>query len=156
MGKVYGVNIVPDAHSLKGEAMSLSLVAYLNFPPGVTREALTYYQGIFGGDLDVMTYGDFGMTEMPADGVMHGRLRTEHFEVMASDAMPGAESTWGGTRVYLALVGDEPDLVTGWFDTIAADGSVGMPLEKQVWGDLYGLVMDKFGLEWMFNISEPA
>lgn len=41
----------------------------------------------------------------------------------------------------------------GWFAALAADGRVGMPLEKQVWGDLYGLVMDKFGLEWMVNIS---
>lgn len=48
--------------------MSLSLVPYLNFPPGVTREAMTYYQGIFGGELTINTFSEFGMEGMPADG----------------------------------------------------------------------------------------
>ena len=46
------------------------------------------------------------------------------------------------------------EIVEG-FDALAADGSVGMPLEKQVWGDIYGLVKDKYGIEWMFNVSAP-
>ncbi len=133
--------------------MSLSLVPYLNFPPGVTREAMTYYQGIFGGELTINTFSEFGMEGMPADGTMHSQLVTGQFTLMASDAMPGADATWGGTRVYLSFMGDEVELMQGWFAALAADGRVGMPLEKQVWGDLYGLAMDKFGLEWMFNIS---
>jgi PhnB protein len=133
--------------------MSVSLIAYANFPQGRTREAMTYYQQVFGGKLDISSFGDFGMEGAPADGVMHSQLVTDAFTIMASDAMPGAENTWGGTRIYLAFMGDDEGTLKGWFDTIAADGSVGMPLEKQVWGDTYGLVKDKFGLEWMFNIS---
>lgn len=69
--------------------MSLSLVPYLNFPPGVTREAMTYYQGIFGGELTINTFSEFGMEGMPADGTMHSQLVTGQFTLMASDAMPG-------------------------------------------------------------------
>ncbi len=135
--------------------MSLSLVPYLNFPPGVTRDAMTFYQGVFGGELTISTFSEFGMEGMPPDGVMHSQLVTGQLTLMASDAMPGADATWGGTRVYLAFMGDDVAALQGWFAALAADGKVGMALEKQVWGDMYGLVMDKFGLEWMFNISLP-
>ena len=131
--------------------MALSLVPYLNFP-GNTREAMTYYQSIFGGKLDISTFADFG-AEGPPDGTMHSYLSQNGFELMASDAMPGSEETWGGTRVYLSFMGDDEDKLKGWFEALAADGSIGMPLERQVWGDTYGLVKDKYGLEWMFNIS---
>jgi PhnB protein len=155
MAQVYGVNIPHvNAVNIGGLPMSLSLVPYLNFP-GNTREAMTYYQSIFGGKLDITTFADFGV-EGPPDGTMHSYLSGSGFELMASDAMTGAEETWGGTRVYLSFMGDEVDKLKGWFDALAADGRVGMPLEKQVWGDTYGLVMDRYGLEWMFNISSQG
>ncbi len=132
----------------------ITLSAYLNFP-GNSREALTFYHGIFGGELTVMSFADFGVTEMPADGTMHAALITDQFRLFASDAMPGAEQTWGGTRVYLAFMGDEESVLQGYFDALAEGGSVEQPLEKQVWGDSYGLVKDKYGLEWMFNIGTP-
>ena len=134
--------------------MSVSLVPYLNFPAGQTAEAMSYYQQIFGGTLDITRYSDAGV-DGPADGVMHAQLATEGFTLMASDGMPGSEDGWGGTRIYLAFVGEDVDTMTGWFDTLAADGSVGMPLEKQSWGDTFGLLKDKYGLEWMFNIATP-
>lgn len=135
--------------------MAVSLVAYANFP-GNTLEAMTYYQEVFGGTLDISTFADYGIEGMPADGTMHAHLAADGFSLMASDAMTGAEATWGGTRVYLAFMGDDAEKMTGWYERLAADGTVGMPLEKQVWGDLYGDVRDRFGLEWMFNISPPG
>jgi PhnB protein len=133
--------------------MSIKLTPYLNFPQGVTREAMTFYQSVFGGQLDIMTFGDYQMEGMPADGVMHAQLECDSFTFMASDAMPGSEDQWGGTRVYLTFYGDELDKLSGWFDKLAVGGSVGTPLEKMVWGDTYGVLKDKYGLEWMFNIG---
>ena len=136
--------------------MSVSLSPYLNFP-GNAREAMTFYQSVFGGELAVSTFAEFGGGGgvLPDDGTMHAQLVHEGFTLMASDAMPGADKTWGGTRVYLAFFGDDLQSFQGWFDKLAEGGSVGQALEKQIWGDVYGLVMDKFGLEWMFNISQP-
>lgn len=134
--------------------MGITVNPYLNFA-GNAREAMTYYQGIFGGTLEITTFGDFGMEGMPSDGTMHASLTTDVFTVMASDAMPGAEQTWGGTRNYIAFLGDDVEVLTGWYEALAADGTAGMPLEMQVWGDMYGDVKDKFGIEWIFNISLP-
>lgn len=134
--------------------MSISLSPYLNFP-GNGREAMTYYHGVFGGELQLFGFQEYGMPDAPAEALMHGQLEVDGLTLMASDAMPGAEETWGGTRVYCSFFGDDLEKMKGWFDVLAADGSVGVPLEKQVWGDTYGLVMDKYGIEWMFNVSEP-
>lgn len=136
--------------------MTLSLSPYLNFPLGVTREAMTFYHSVFGGQLDIMTFGDYQMEGLPADGVMHAQLAADGFTFMASDAMPGSENQWGGTRVYLTFYGDDLEKLSGWFDKLAEGGSVGQPLESMVWGDTYGVLKAKYGLEWMFNISAAA
>ncbi|MBK8460944.1 MAG: VOC family protein [Micropruina sp.] len=134
--------------------MGISVLPYLNFA-GNTREAMTYYQGIFGGTLSISSFADFGMEGMPADGTMHSELVHELFTVMATDAMPGAEATWNGTRNYICFIGDQPEQMIGWYDALAAEGTTDQPLEKQVWGDMFGVVKDKFGIEWMFNIALP-
>lgn len=133
----------------------IGLHAYLNFP-GNSREAMTYYQDIFGGTLEILTFGSMSMQGMPDDGTAHAALVTDHFSLFASDAMPGAEHTWGGTRVYLAFMGDDEATLRAWWERLAADGEIGMPLERQAWGDTFGLLKDRFGLEWMFNVSAPS
>ncbi len=134
--------------------MSITMSPYLNFP-GNSREAMTHYQQIFGGDLNFFTFGDFGITDFPADGTMHAALTTEHFALFASDAMPGAEATWGGTRNYISFMGDDLPTLTTWFNALAEGGTIGQPLERQSWGDVYGIVMDKYGIEWMVNCAAP-
>lgn len=134
--------------------MTLYLCPYLNFA-GNAGEALRYYQEVFGGKLNIVTFGEYGVPGMPADGLMHGQLVTDVFTLMASDARPGAEQAWGGTRVYLAFMGDEVETLQGWYARLAADGTPGQMLERQTWGAIYGDVRDKFGVEWMFNITVP-
>ena len=134
--------------------MSFVVCPYLSFP-GNAREAMTYYRSVFGGQLTISTFAEFGMTDMPADGTMHSELKHESFSLMASDAMADAEATSGGTRIQIAFMGDDVEPLKGWYEKLAGDGSADMPLEDQVWGDMYGEVTDKFGVEWMFNISLP-
>jgi len=73
-----------------------------------------------------------------------GISRTSLYKVETGD--PGA--TLGTYLRVLAVLGLEGDI-----NALAADGSVGMQLEKQVWGDMYGVLKDKYGIEWMFNVS---
>lgn len=127
---------------------------YLYFD-GNTREAMAFYQSVFGGDLRIATFADYHMEGMPADGTMHALLATPDFTLMASDTMPGASASWGGTRNYIMLMVDAGDreVATRLFDALAEGGHVGTPLQRQVWGDIYGQLTDRFGIEWMFDVA---
>ncbi len=134
--------------------MTITLTPYVAFP-GNAAEAMHFYQGIFGGQLDILTFGQMNVPGMPAEGTMHSQLVNEHFSFSAADARPGDESGWGLSRVSLAVMSDDLDVVSGWFAALAEDGSIGQPLGPQIWGDVYGQVTDKYGVEWMFNITVP-
>ena len=132
---------------------------YLHFT-GEAREVGEFYRSVFGGELTVMTFGDSGMTEhegqpIPADLVMHSQLTTDMgFNLMVSDAPPGmTEMTPNG---HLSLSGDESDVLTGYFEKLAEDGTVDVPLEVAPWGDAFGQVKDRFGVNWMVNIAGPT
>jgi PhnB protein len=129
---------------------------YLNFD-GNAREAIEFYQSVFGGELNIMTFGDMGAgdhegTPIPADGVMHAQLETtEGFTLMASDNPPGMSGVT--PNGHISLSGDEVETLTGYFEALGSSGKVDVPLEKQVWGDHFGQVKDQFGVNWLVNIA---
>ncbi|GAA2180868.1 VOC family protein [Brooklawnia cerclae] len=137
----------------------LTMHPYLSFN-GNAREATTFYQEVFGGKLTVSTFGEYGADGMPPEGVMHAELATDHFVLYASDAFTGSAETWRGQRIALALMGDEPgtdlELATRWFDRLAVDGTIGQPLAEQLWGDVYGQVTDKYGIDWMVDVGQAG
>jgi PhnB protein len=136
--------------------MASQLNPYLNFD-GTARQALEFYQGVFGGDLNVNTFGQLaGMDGADADKIMHGQLETaDGYTIMGADVPSHMEyQPLAGAAVSLS--GDDGAL-RGYFEKLAAGGTVTMPLEKQVWGDEFGMVTDQFGVPWMVNISQsPA
>jgi PhnB protein len=118
---------------------------------------MEFYKGVFGGELNIMTFGDMGASEhegqpLATDGVMHGQLSTDQgFTLMASDNPPGV--TGVTPNGHVSLSGDESDLLHGYFDRLADGGTIDVPMEKQVWGDQFGQVKDKFGVNWLVNIA---
>lgn len=137
--------------------MAARLNPYLHFS-GNAREAMEFYRSVLGGQLDVMTFGDVGGggDEYPDDGVMHARLRTsDGLELMASDGHdPDAT---GPDRLSLSVSGDDETTLTRWFEALAEGGTVDVPLEKQVWGDTFGQVTDRYGMRWLVDIgTAPA
>ena len=126
---------------------------YLNFD-GTTREAMEFYQGVFGGELTLSTFGEYGMAEhegnpLPADGVMHSQLATDAgFTLMAADS-PGEHTPNG----HISLSGDEDDLLRGYWAELTEGGHVDVPLEVAPWGDAFGQVKDRFGVNWLVNIA---
>lgn len=99
-----------------------------------------------------MTFGDQGLEGADADKIMHSALTSPVIAVMGSDAPPGT-TLHPGDSVTLALSGDGADELRGWFAALSEDGEVHVPLEKQMWGDEFGQVADKFGTIWLFNIA---
>jgi PhnB protein len=131
--------------------MSARLNPYLSFP-GNAREAMEFYQSIFGGDLEVNTFADYGGAPegVAPDAVMHAMLTTDAgFVIMASD---GGEEPSGQSSITMSLSGTD-DSIRGYWDKLSADGKVTMPFEKQVWGDEFGMCIDKYQVPWMVDIG---
>ncbi len=135
--------------------MPSRLNPYISFR-GNARQAMEFYQEVFGGDLSLRTFGEFGAREPEqADKIMHGTLETDHgFTLMASDSPP--EMAYNpGDNISVSLSGDDDDDLREYFGKLCAGGSVAVPLEKQMWGDEFGACVDQFGINWMVNIG-PA
>ena len=135
--------------------MSSRLNPYISFP-GTARDAVEYYQNVFGGELRVSTFGEFGNPDPAvADKVMHAMLETpDGYTLMASDLAPGMPHT-EGNNITVSLSGDDGDALRGYWEKLTDGGQVTMPLEKQMWGDEFGMCTDRFGIAWMVNISQP-
>ncbi|HEX8508866.1 MAG TPA: VOC family protein [Propionibacteriaceae bacterium] len=136
--------------------MASLLTPYLSFRDNA-REALEFYQQVFGGELTLSTFGEYGMADTPqADQIMHGQLETPlGFTLMASDTPPGMEYS-AGSQITVAITGDDVEELRGYFAKLTEGGEVSVPLEKQMWGDEYGACVDRFGTPWMANISTPS
>jgi PhnB protein len=134
--------------------MATAAIPYITFA-GNAREALDFYRGVFGGKVEISTFGDFNVPGVPADGVMHGALTTDEFAVYGSDAM-FTGTLDDANRIRIAIAGDDLETLSKAFDALAQGGNVPTPLAKQVWGDAYGEVVDQYGVAWMFNIAGAA
>ena len=134
--------------------MSSRLNPYLNFN-GNARQALQFYQSVFGGELNLNTFADFGAKDSPdADRIMHGQLETDAgYTIMAAD-VPGHMEYKPAAGFSVSLSGDDA-VLREYFEKLAVGGTVAMPLAKQVWGDEFGMCVDQFGIDWLVNISQP-
>lgn len=134
--------------------MTSRLNPYLNFN-GNARQALEFYASVFGGTPTLNTFAEFGAKDSPdADKIMHGQLETDAgYTLMAADAT--AEMPFNGIHGFgVSISGDDVDTLRGYFDKLSAGGTVTMPMQKQVWGDEFGMCTDKFGVPWLVNIGQ--
>ncbi|NGM15437.1 VOC family protein [Verrucosispora sp. WMMA2044] len=134
--------------------MTTRLNPYLTFD-GDARQAMEFYQSVFGGQLRISTFGEFGTSDPAvADKVMHALLNTDRgYTLMAADTAPGMPYQPGSTMTC-SLSGDpEEGLAEAW-ERLSDGGTVRVPFEKQMWGDLYGMCVDRFGVPWMVNVVQ--
>lgn len=135
--------------------MASRMTPYLAFD-GNAREAMGFYRSVFGGTLNVNTFAEFGGgdDDVPADGVMHAQLETDRdFVLMASDT-PGRMDVQIGTAITISLSGDDGEDLRRYWAALTEGGQVQMTLEKQVWGDEFGMCTDRYGIPWMVNITQ--
>ncbi|CUR55824.1 conserved hypothetical protein [metagenome] len=134
--------------------MASRLNPYLSFKDNA-RQAMEFYQSILGGELNLSTFGDFGNPDPAvADQVMHGQLETPAgYTLMAADTPPENDYVAEANNA-VSLSGDDVDDLRGYFAGLSDGGTVLVPLEKQMWGDEFGMVTDKFGIRWLVNITQ--
>jgi len=128
---------------------------YISFT-GNARQAMEFYRSVFGGTLSLNTFGEFGAQDSPdTDKIMHGMLETDSgFTLMGADSPAGTELN-PGDNVAVSLSGDDNDELRGYWEKLSDGGNVSVPLEKQMWGDEFGMCVDQFGIGWLVNIGQP-
>lgn len=135
----------------------MQLEPYLFFTGGKCEEALNFYKGVFNGEIEGLSR----WKEMPKDAggppvtpetenmVMHANFKSPGVSFMASDATPG--KTYGEGSISLSLGTGDVAEAERVFKSLAEGGSVEMPLADMFWGAKFGMLTDKFGIDWMIN-----
>ncbi|MFC0508919.1 VOC family protein [Micromonospora costi] len=150
--------------------MSITTTAHLNFG-GNAREALEFYQSVFGGHLVVITYGDFGMPkELPdADRVVWGQVAADNgFRVMAYDVPSHAGSfttataaathredgmTLTGQPFFMSVRGETAEEVGVLWDRLAEGATIVENYGPAQWAPAFGMLTDRFGVTWILDVA---
>ncbi len=129
-----------------------AFLPYLMFD-GTAREAMTFYKHCLGESavLAIQTFGDVksGDASM-ADRVMHAQITGGTMNLMASDSMT-QQSVRVGNNVCISQDCESLEEIERLFAAFGEGGNVTMPLANQFWGARFGMLTDKFGINWMFN-----
>jgi PhnB protein len=132
------------------------LTPYLTFN-GNCREAMTFYQQCFGGELMVQTMEGTPAAEHVAPearhNVLHSILTTDDMLLMASDSGLGPAAK--GDMVSLSFNCQSPEEIQRLFDVLSVGGTVTMALQDTFWGATFGMFADQFGIDWMLNYDKP-
>ncbi|MGZ4136614.1 MAG: VOC family protein [Actinomycetota bacterium] len=135
--------------------MATMLNPYLNFKDNA-REAMQFYQGVFGGKLDMQTFADYHASEDPseADKIMHAHLQADNGILFMAADTPNSMEYRPGSNFNMSLSGDNEAELRGCFEKLSDGGTVTMPLEQAAWGDTFGMLVDRFGIRWLVNIGK--
>lgn len=135
--------------------MSINTVTHINLR-GTARDALEFYQSVFGGNLIVVTYEDAHNVQNPdeANQIMWGEVASsEGFHVMAYDVPSATPYDAGQIPYFVSVRGKTTDEITGYWNKLAAKGTIKAPLAPAGFSPLYGMVTDQFGVTWVLDVA---
>ena len=135
--------------------MSVTSTTHLNFR-GDAREALEFYQSVFGGRIAAVTYKDAGNVQNPqeADWVMWGEVVGDNgFHVMAYDVPSQLSWDQGTNSFFVSVRGSSAEEITMLWEKLAQGSTIVQPLEPAQWAPLYGMLKDRFGVVWVVDVA---
>ena len=127
---------------------------YINFN-GNAKEAMEFYKAALGGELTTSTFKEGGGSVDAAEEnqIMHAMLITNNgMTLMASDTAKHFQYK-PGTNISISLSGENEAELKGYWEKLSQGGNITQPLVKAPWGDQFGMFTDKFGIQWLVNIS---
>lgn len=135
-----------------------SLNPYISFKNDA-RAAMEHYQSVFGGELAIDTFESFpemGVDPSEATLVMHAQLDTpDGFVLMAADT-PSSMSYARPSGISVSVSGEDEAQLERFWNGLVDGGSVTMPFETPPWGGRFGMLTDRFGIDWMVALNAPA
>lgn len=134
---------------------------YLNFN-GNCEEAFLFYKSIFGGAFNYIgRYGEmpeseeYKVPEADKNKIMHVSLPIGNSILMGSDCGDEWASTFKqGNNFSISITASSKEEADTLFNALAAGGQVSMPMNQTFWGDYFGMLTDKFGIQWMMSFNE--
>jgi PhnB protein len=135
--------------------MPTKLNPYIGFD-GNAKEAMEFYKSVFGGNLTSNTFKELHASQDPSEDnlIMHSALVAGVINIMGSDT-PRRMKYDLGTNISISLSGEDEVELTDYFEKLSEGGKITMPLEKAMWGDMFGMCTDKFNTQWLINITDP-
>jgi PhnB protein len=132
------------------------VVTYLNFD-GNCREAMQFYAKCLGAELQMTPFSDVPGNPAPAakDRIVHARLtKGTSALLLASDTQPGMPLQQGN-NFSVSVQCESVQEIDKLFAALGENGKVSMPLQDTFWGARFGMLTDRFGIQWMFNFDHP-
>jgi PhnB protein len=137
----------------------ITMNPYLNFM-GNTEEAFNFYKSVFGGEFAaVMRFKDTPekdrVPEHEQNMLMHIALPIGNNLLMGTDALESmGHAVSPGTNMSISIDAKSEGEAKNVFDALSEGAKVSVPLEKMFWGAWFGMLTDKFGIQWMVNFNE--
>lgn len=133
----------------------IGVTPYISFK-GNCQEAMDFYKEALGAELVfAQSYGESPMADMgPADAIMHATIKVGEAHIMMADDMRPEAAPSGG-NISLAIGLNDVETAKTLFNNLSDGGKVAMPLEKTFWAEAFGMLTDKFGINWMVNCDAP-
>jgi PhnB protein len=129
-----------------------SVTTYIHFD-GNCREAMQFYQKCLGAEIQMTQHPDSSgkPSSDPAAKIMHGQLlRNGQPILMASDGTPGGAHK-AGNNFSVSVDCESIAEIDRLFAAIGENGNVILPLGNVPWGARFGMLTDRFGVQWLFN-----
>jgi len=130
------------------------LTPYLLFP-GNAAEAMRHYQSVFGGELRMFDYAQFGRHDGPSDAIAHATLEGV-VNLSGADAGIDADAVQMGGMFFSLLGTADASTLTGWFADLSVGGRVIDPLQRRPWGDWDGTLVDRYGIRWLIGYQPES
>ena len=135
----------------------LGVKPYISFK-GNCEEAINFYKDRLGAEVMFMQrYGESPMAgKGPDEKIMHTSIKIGDSVIMACDNVFEENPTTIGNNISLAIGGNDATAAEDMFEKLAEGGTVTMPMQETFWAERFGMLTDKFGINWMFNIEKTG
>ena len=131
---------------------------YLHFN-GNCETAFNFYRSVFGGDFESVQRFKEGPAEHPfpdheLNKILHIALPLSSASMLMGSDIPEAfPRAVNGTNFYISLDMESEEEAGRIFNKLAEGGNIAMPIDKTFWGAYFGMVVDKFGVQWMVSYN---
>lgn len=137
--------------------MKMNPTPYVMFENGQCREAMAFYAGLFGGEVEMMMTVAEAPMDMPGanpDWIMHGAVEFDGGMLFGCDDVMGRFDRMTGCSIMMPV--PEVEKGRGIFEALADGGEVSMPYQATFWSPGFGTLRDRFGINWMISCSAPV